>query len=70
MDHEPMDATLHHIIAAQYTQDRIAEATNARLARSVQTPRRRWFRKAKRAATAELGRPVARPAQGPYFSVR
>jgi hypothetical protein len=70
MDDEPMDATLHHIIAAQYTQDRITEATSARLARSVQSPRRRFFRKPKLQAAADPGRAVARPARATFFSAR
>jgi hypothetical protein len=59
----PMDATLHSIIAAQYTQERIAQATAARAARSVQSPRRRFFRKAGLDTTADASRPVSAPAR-------
>jgi hypothetical protein len=55
-----MDSTIHSVIAAQYVQDRIAEATSARTDRAS---RRRWGRrKAKTIITADRDRPVAVPS--------
>jgi hypothetical protein len=52
-----MDATIHTFVAAHHIQDRIAEATSAREARSLKR-RRAPTRKARRlpAATALRGR--------------
>jgi hypothetical protein len=58
---DPMDATIHTLIAAHHIQDRIAEATGARQARSV-SRRRLWTRKARESAGADRGRPVVTPA--------
>ena len=55
-----MDATIHTLIAAQHIQDRIAEATSERQARSVRR-RRSWSLKARRSAVADRGRPVISP---------
>jgi hypothetical protein len=56
-----MDSTIHSIIAAQYAQDRIGEATSARTAR---TSRRRWaHRKAKAILAGERDRPATVPAK-------
>jgi hypothetical protein len=55
-----MDATIHTLIAAQHIQHRIAEATDARQARSVR-PRRAWTRKARNDVVADRGRPVVTP---------
>jgi hypothetical protein len=53
-----MDATIHTLVASQYIQDRIAESTSERSARTVKA-RRRWFaRKAQPAVAVDLGRPV------------
>jgi hypothetical protein len=61
-----MDATLHTIIAAQYIQDRLAEATGERAARDVKP--RRWFSvRPKREVAADRSRPVASP-QAPATS--
>jgi hypothetical protein len=53
----PMDATIHTLIASHVIQDRIAEATSERTARSVKA--RRWFtRKSKPTVAADLNLPV------------
>ena len=63
----PMDANLHHLVASQYIQDRIAEATGERAARSLK-PRRSWFRKSERDVAADRGRRVATPRATPTSS--
>ena len=55
-----MDATIHTLIASQHIQDRIAEATDARQARSLRR-RRRWTRKARNDVVADRGRQVVTP---------
>jgi hypothetical protein len=57
---DPMDATIHTLIAAQHIQDRIDEATGARQARSVRR-RRLWTRKTRETVVADQGRPVVSP---------
>jgi hypothetical protein len=52
-----MDPTLHALIAAQYIQDRIAEASSARSAKAVAV-RRRFTRKAKRQVVADAKLPA------------
>jgi hypothetical protein len=56
----PMDATIHTLIAAHHIQDRMDEATGARQARSVRR-RRVWTRKARNDVVADRGRPVVTP---------
>ena len=56
----PMDATIHTLIAARHIQDRMDEATGARQARSVRR-RRLWTRKARESVVADRGRPVVTP---------
>jgi hypothetical protein len=59
MEHRPMDATLHTIIAAHHIQDRMAEATAARAARDVR--RRRFWTRKSRHEVADRDRQVTAP---------
>jgi hypothetical protein len=59
-----MDANLHHHVATLYIQDRIAEATGERTARSLK-PRRSWFRRSERDVAADRGRRAATPRATP-----